>query len=81
MLKNKKLDEESLNSFITALRAQGRNDALSGVKQAILDHNENVTPSGGFKEGTRTVNQKVTISGMAVDWLMKSPEIKRAHID
>lgn len=78
---NKKVDEESLNSFITALRAQGRNDALSGVKQAILDHNENVTPSGGFKEGTRTVNQKVTISGMAVDWLMKSPEIKRAHID
>lgn len=78
---NKKVDEAALGALITELRRQGKEDALRGVKSAIIDHNNNVNPNQpDFIEGTRTVNRPVTASEMAVEWLMNNKKIEKSSI-
>lgn len=78
---NKKVDEAALGELITELRRQGKEDALRGVKSAIIDHNNNVNPNQpDFIEGTRTVNKPVTVSEMAVEWLMYNTKIEKSSI-
>lgn len=72
----KKVNEKALAEFITELRKQGCTDALMGVKEAIMGHNDNVTKDGGFKNGT--VNEKVSENEMAIEWLINIPQ---SHVE
>lgn len=78
---NKQVDEKALGELITELRRQGKQDALRGVKSAIIDHNNNVNPNQpDFIDGTRTVNKPVTASEMAVEWLINNKNIEKSSI-
>lgn len=78
---NKKVDEKALGELITELRRQHKDDALRGVKSAIIDHNNNVRENQpDFIEGTRTVNKPVTTYEMAVEWLMNNSKIEKSSI-